>query len=271
MAEQMYSATDYSSPRVRDRMGARTATLFAAFLLPHLKSGMTLLDAGCGPGSITLGLAAAVSPGQVVGIDIEPSHIESATALAEEQGVTNVRFAVGDVYKLDFPDARFDAVYSNAVVNQVGEPLRALKEFRRVLKPGGVIGVRDYDPSTIVMEPSTPVLEAAIALYIRHLASYGSPFYSRQLRALMLQAGFDAAEGIAITESWGKGDTVPLFVNTLESILRAPALHQAVLERDWVTHAQLEMLAGAVGTWGERPDAFASITAFAGLGFVGMR
>ena len=55
------------------------------------RSGMTLLDCGCGPGTLTLGLAAAVAPGQVVGIDLEPGMIARAIATAAERQVANVR------------------------------------------------------------------------------------------------------------------------------------------------------------------------------------
>ena len=58
-------------------LAKRTASQDAAFLLPHLRAGIHVLDAGCGPGSITLGLAAAVAPGEVVGIDFQPSLVEN--------------------------------------------------------------------------------------------------------------------------------------------------------------------------------------------------
>ena len=54
----------------RGRLERRTAARSAAFLLPHLRPGMRLLDFGCGPGSITVGLAGVVAPGEVVGVDI---------------------------------------------------------------------------------------------------------------------------------------------------------------------------------------------------------
>ena len=70
---------------------------------------MRLLDVGCGPGSITLGLAEAVAPGEVVGVDLQPAQVEQARALAAERGVANVRFEVASAYALPFPDAAFDA------------------------------------------------------------------------------------------------------------------------------------------------------------------
>ena len=63
---------------------------------PHLESGMSLLDCGCGPGTITLGLADAISLGQAVGIDIESTMVEQATRFARDRQVANVRFEVAN-------------------------------------------------------------------------------------------------------------------------------------------------------------------------------
>ena len=94
----------YGAPAVAV-WAARSAEREAAFFLPHLRPGMRLLDAGCGPGTITVGLAAAVAPGEVVGLELSPAMVEQARALASERGVANVRFEVGDAQALPVPDA----------------------------------------------------------------------------------------------------------------------------------------------------------------------
>src|SRR5262245_43949599 len=101
----------------------RSAERNAAFFLPHLQAGMGLLDAGCGPGSITLGLAERVVPGEVVGIDISMERIEQARGLADERGVTNVWYERGDVYDLPFEDASFDAAFMHTVLQHLSDPL----------------------------------------------------------------------------------------------------------------------------------------------------
>ena len=82
----------YNSPVVQRRYEAREAKPVADFFIPYLQPGMTLLDCGCGPGTIALGLAEAVAPDQVTGIDLEPSMIERALAIARERHTENVRF-----------------------------------------------------------------------------------------------------------------------------------------------------------------------------------
>ncbi len=80
------------NPAIEACFAARTASKEAAFFLPYLHPGMQVLDVGCGPGSITLGLAEVVAPGEVVGIDLQPAQIEQARASVAKRAVANVRF-----------------------------------------------------------------------------------------------------------------------------------------------------------------------------------
>src|ERR1700743_3427512 len=84
----------------------RTAENSAAFLLPHLAEDARVLDVGCGPGTITVGLADRVPRGRVTGIDPSAEVIAQAQEAAGDRG--NLDFATGDVYALDYPDASFD-------------------------------------------------------------------------------------------------------------------------------------------------------------------
>ena len=124
---------------------SRTADKQAGWLLPYLKSGMTLLDVGCASGSITVGLAKVVDPGQVTGVDISEVEIQRAQQRASESDISNIRFEIGDTNQLDFSDESFDALFSNNTLEHIPEPADALREMRRVLKPGGIIGIRDMD------------------------------------------------------------------------------------------------------------------------------
>src|SRR5262250_1908224 len=97
------------APATLQQHAQRTADEAAAFLLPHLRPGMRLLDVGCGPGSITRGLAQRLAPGEVVGLDLSRETLAAARADAAARGLTNLTYAEGSVYELPFPDASFDA------------------------------------------------------------------------------------------------------------------------------------------------------------------
>src|SRR6187551_682481 len=86
----------------------RTADNSAAYLLPHLSSGATVLDVGCGPGTITADFATLVTPGRVTALEVTADALDLARAEIAGRGLTNVDFAVGDVHALDFPDGTFD-------------------------------------------------------------------------------------------------------------------------------------------------------------------
>ena len=62
-------------------MARRSFSREGAFFVPHIKPGMSVLDCGCGNGSITLGIAEAVAPGQVIGVDISEQQIDSSIVI----------------------------------------------------------------------------------------------------------------------------------------------------------------------------------------------
>ncbi len=245
----------------------RTASQEAAFLLPHLRAGMHVLDAGCGPGSITLGLAAAVAPGEVVGIDAQPSLVEQARALAVQRSVTNVRFEVANVYDLPFPDGSFDAAFANTVLQHLREPVRALAELRRVLRPGGIAGVRDNDIGGSLFAPDTPLLQQWFGLSERVRQHNGVNLYiGRHHRRLLLEAGFVRAEASASVRSEGSLEETRHFAVFLKGQL--PRLTKTALAEAWIDQATVDVIVAEIEACAERPDAFFSGMTCEALGWV---
>ncbi|HKX61377.1 MAG TPA: class I SAM-dependent methyltransferase, partial [Verrucomicrobiae bacterium] len=197
------------TPNASEFMARRTAQSHAGFLLPKLHSGLRLLDCGCGPGTITLGLAALVEPANVVGLDRENSQIQLARQAAESQGIANVHFDAGSIYELPFADGAFDVVFAHAVFEHLREPMTALSEIRRVLTRGGLIALRSPDWGGFLLAPESDELLAAISCYQElQVQSGGDVHAGRKLKAWLRQAGFNALEFSASYECYASLESI---------------------------------------------------------------
>ena len=130
----------------------RTAENSCGYLLPHLAPGHRLVDVGAGPGTITADLAERVAPGRVTAVEATEEALALSRAELGGRGI-DADFVVGDVHALDLPDDTFDVVHAHQVLQHVADPVRALRELRRVCRPGGVVAVRDSDYSAFAWFP----------------------------------------------------------------------------------------------------------------------
>jgi ubiquinone/menaquinone biosynthesis C-methylase UbiE len=232
----------------------RTASVSAAFLLPQLRSGMRILDVGCGPGTITLGLAEAVAPGEVVGVDLQQSLVERARVLAAERGIANVRFERADAYELPFRDGAFDAALAHRVLMHLADPVRGLREVRRVLRHGGVLGLCDVDVATTVRWPMSREFERFLDLRMRAFHLQGTDGQAgRKHRELLLEAGFDRADTRAVTEGGGSADTIAARARFL--LAQLDGFGRIAVEQGWLDKVGLDAIVTDIKGWAERPDA----------------
>jgi SAM-dependent methyltransferase len=233
----------------------RTAEADANYLLPHLRPGQRLLDVGCGPGTITLGLARAVAPGEAVGVDSAPAIIEEARGV---EGTTpNLRFEVADGYALPFEDGAFDVVHAHQVLQHLARPVEALRDWRRVLAPGGLLGVRDADYGTMAPHPSSDALTRFFELYHAVARTNGADADAgRRLASWVRAAGFAGIEVGAEVKVFARRDEVENWgyswaERTLHSSLAEQALAYGLAGR-----ADLEECALAWRAWADAEDAF---------------
>jgi SAM-dependent methyltransferase len=136
-----------------------------AFFRSCLKPGLSVLDCGCGPGTITRDIARVVAPGRVTGVDFSAEQVALASREAQAEAILNIEFRQGSVYELPFADESFDAVFSHALLEHLKEPLRAANELKRVLRPGGMIGVCTPDWGGFLLAPPTEKLLLAFEAY----------------------------------------------------------------------------------------------------------
>lgn len=176
----------------------RTVENSAAYLAPYLKPGVSVLDVGSGPATITVDIAQRVAPGRVVGMDAVAELVGPAEALAADNGLTNVEFQAGNAYALDFPDNTFDVVHAHQVLQHVANPVAVLREMRRVVKPGGVVAARDVIYGAASWYPLMPGLRKWMDVYQGVARSNGGePDAGHSLKAWAMDAGFDHVESTA--------------------------------------------------------------------------
>jgi ubiquinone/menaquinone biosynthesis C-methylase UbiE len=130
------------------------------------------------------------APAEVVGIDLAPSQVANGETLAHERGLSNLRFQVADVAALPFPDASFDAAFSSNALEYLADPGSGLRELRRVLKVGGVIGICDADISTLRLSPDSRFIREFVRLFRRWREVGASAYYAPHQRSLLRDAGF---------------------------------------------------------------------------------
>lgn len=233
----------------------RTAEVAAAFFLPFLEPGMRLLDVGCGPGSITSGLAQRVVPGETIGIDPSPSVIETARTLAG--GVARLTFEVGDIHQPRFGAETLDAIFAHQVLQHLGRPVDALKQIRALLKQGGLVGVREVDWGSTTFFPDNQGMRRFLTLYYELARRNGAePDAGRHLRRWFREAGFGETRVTTSTVSYadpvatrGWGETYA------ERTLRSNIADRA-LEFGIATRSELENVAAAWRAWAGDPDAY---------------
>lgn len=192
-------------PTVTDSYRWRDAENSVAYALGEMVPGRSLLDVGCGPGSITVDLARRVAPGRVTAVDASVEAVELARATAREAGVEGIEFLVADVHDLDLPEGSFDVVHAHQVLQHVADPVRALEWMRRMAAPGGVVAVCDSDYSGMYWYPPLPELEEWMRLYQRIARrNGGEPDAGRHMLAWARQAGFEDVTYVA--EVWNHSD-----------------------------------------------------------------
>ena len=238
----------------------RTASNSAAYLLPALEPGFRLLDIGCGPGTISIDLATRVR--EVVGIDASAQVLRGARAAATAAGATNVSFVVGDAYALPFPDDSFDVVHAHQVLQHLTNPVAALREMRRVARPGGVVAVRDADFSAMTWYPPQPGLDRWLSLYHQLTrANAADADAGRKLASWVSEAGFDPDDIVPSAGVWcfaTPADRAWWSGMWAERVLASDFARQAV-DQHLADPVDLEEIADAWRAWGGEPDGWFAV------------
>lgn len=234
----------------------RTVANSAAYLEPHLQPGLSLLDIGCGPGTITAEFAERLAPGRVVGLDAAPAVIEKASAFTAD----NLSFIVGDAYALPFADNSFDLVHSHQTLQHLGDPVAALVEMKRVAKPGGLIAVRDVDYAGLVAFPELPGLRVWADLYDAvHRSNGGEPNAGRRLKSWAMAAGLTDLSVSASLWTFSDETDREWWGSMWEARVLESAFASDALSRSLATPEVLHQISEAWREWADSPEGWVAM------------
>jgi ubiquinone/menaquinone biosynthesis C-methylase UbiE len=239
----------------------RTAQNSSAYLLPHLRAGQSLLDVGCGPGTITADLALLVAPGEAIGIDAAADVVAQAQEHAASLGVANLRFEAGDVFSLGYPDASFDVVHVHQVLQHLADPVAALVELRRVLRPDGVLAARDSDYGAFTWAPGDPMLDRWLELYFAVTTRNGHDArIGPRLLGLAHEAGFADVTASSSTWTYADPEARAWWGGLWADRVRFSRFAEQAVEYRLSDESELEAIAGAFTRWATSDDAIFVIT-----------
>ncbi len=249
----------YDVDVIQEQYAVREAQSVMGFFISHLKPGMSVLDCGCGPGTITQGIAQIVAPGKVVGCDLEPSMVERAAALAEGANLENLSFQVGNILDLPFEDDTFDAVMSCAVTEHLSEPVKAMSELGRVVKPGGVVGITRTDWSAHLISPPCDAIGRFFELFEHGFNLQGGTMNGgKDLPRMLGEAGLSVVDvlvtcsGAYVPEAGN-----PMVSGWVEWIENLP-LFDRVIEDGLTDRAELDAMCAEMREWAAQPGTVAA-------------
>ena len=238
------------SEEFRRLLNRRSAETHAAHLIPRLKPGLRVLDFGCGPGTISVSLASAVSPGEFHGIDVEESQIGLARAAAEAGGHDNATFHVGDATALPFEDAYFDVAHCHAVLMHVPDTEAALAEVKRVLKPGGIISSREFIVASSFLDPGAEATASAWNTFANLMtANGGHPQMGRELKRAFLDAGFSDVQATASFDFFSSSEDVAFLHAFIMDWFYKPEIIAAATKYGLATHQQFDEWRQGLDEW----------------------
>lgn len=238
----------------------RTVENSAGYLLPYLRPGIALLDVGCGPGTITIDLARRAAPGRVTAVDIAEEAVRVARQEAAAAGQDGIDFRVADAYALDLPDDTFDVVHAHQVLQHLAHPVRALREFRRVCRRGGVVAARDSDYAAFTWFPAVPELDEWRDLYRRAArANGGEPDAGRRLLSWARDAGFAEVTATASVWCFASAEDRHWWGGMWADRIVGSDLARQLLASGMATESDLRRIADGWRAWAAAPDGWFTV------------
>ncbi|MDD4136945.1 MAG: methyltransferase domain-containing protein [Methanoregula sp.] len=181
-----YSARE--SERLADQAQTLTTLLHDDTYYP---AGSNVLEAGCGIGAQTVILARNSPGAQITSVDISEDSLKRAEETIRQEGITNVTFRQGDIFRLPFAPGSFDHIFVCFVLEHLAEPARALATLRPLLKEGGTLTVIEGDHGSTFFHPDNKDARRAVQCLVDLQQQIGgNALIGRELYPLVSSAGY---------------------------------------------------------------------------------
>jgi ubiquinone/menaquinone biosynthesis C-methylase UbiE len=244
--------------RIEAEITARGATVYADFLFPHLRPDMIVLDLGCGPATISMGIAEAVPQGRVFGVDIDRAGLAAACSDAAVMSRSNLAFAAADGRRLPFRAKVFDAALCHSMLETLSHPASVVMELQRVIRRGGVVGAASVEYGGIILggaEAADPQRFYDIRQKLWRAEGI-EPNTGRRLRGLFQEAGFSRVEASAHYINYGTPDRIIAFAHDRAAECRNQRFQATAARYGIASAEELARLAASWEDWGRDPGAF---------------
>lgn len=239
------------------------------FEILGLKSGMKVLDAGCGTGVVTRRIAARVSPGEAYGVDIDSLFTDEAKKLAANEGINNIRFSLGDIDNLNFDDGTFDVAYCRLTLMHVKNPVKTVTELKRVTKRGGIVAVSDTDDGGSILYPELPKMMFLYNKYGCWAEMKGVDFcIGRRLSSIFSQAGLDSIAIYPFPNHATQQNPKMLKMSLSVLVQMAELGKESMIKRGLITAEDYAEAMKEIQTFLAHPGAFAMAVYFLAVGLV---
>lgn len=232
-----------------------------------LTPNMKILDAGCGTGPVTRTMAKLIAPGNAYGMDPIPLYIDSAKKLAENEGIRNTRFELGNIQDMKYEDDFFDLTYCRLVMMHVNDTVKSASEMARVTKKGGIVAVSDMDDGGIMVFPPCPTFTNVMTKFLQWRKEEGeNRNIGRELYSILSSAGLSDIKIYPFPIHANQGN--PLAFNSLMSVVLELGRNsrEGMIKSGWTTEEEMEEYDKELSAHMSHPGAFFMITLFFATG-----
>jgi len=263
--------TEYSfgyNENMINQLKKREALKDAAFLLPYLKANISLLDCGCGPGSISVGFARLLESGKVIAIDVDDKSLKEAEETAKKQALHNIFFQKSNILDLPFAENTFDVVFTRATLYHLKENKKAIKEMLRVTKNGGIIAAVEPDIGGMFYYPEDSAIKEAQKIRTEALTKDGADLIlGRKLKRLFIESGCSKAIGFSTSEARGDLKSLQEITEYLANELSDTPWGQELVKQNFVTKEKIKYYQDAYRKFAQNSGAFMVFNWCEAIGF----